>query len=272
MTLLTRAYQCVDSISGWPLIRNQQRREYEGIFAANKDANLFRGVFDTFDAAQASAPATRPLGYDNSAAAAMYMDRTRKTYPTDYPVMFWLQKLFSEGCARCFDLGGHIGVSYYAYRRYLNYPATLKWTVQDVPAVVEQGKKIAIEKDRDGYLSFANNFQEADGCDVLMAQGSLQYLPDTLAERLQKLSVLPKHLILNLTPLHDRLSYFTLQSIGAAFCPYRITAILDFTKSFEALGYKMIDHWNNPDKSCPIPFYAEHSLDGYHGFYFRQEN
>jgi hypothetical protein len=33
----------------------------------------------------------------------------------------------------------------------------------------------------------------------------------------------------------------------------------------------MVDHWNNPDKSCPIPFYPEHSLDGYHGFYFRLE-
>jgi putative methyltransferase (TIGR04325 family) len=106
---------------------------------------------------------------------------------------------------------------------------------------------------------------------LLMAQGSLQYLPDTLPDRLKKLAAPPRHIILNLTPLHDRLSYFTLQSIGAAFCPYRITAILDFTKSFEALGYKMVDHWNNPDKSCPIPFYPEHSLEGYHGFYFCRE-
>ncbi len=104
MTLLTRAHQGVDNIAEWPLIRNRVRREYDDVFAANKDANLFRGVFDTFEAAEASAPATRPLGYDNSAAASMYMDRTRKTYPTDYPVMFWLQKLFAEGCSQFYDL------------------------------------------------------------------------------------------------------------------------------------------------------------------------
>lgn len=270
MTLLARAHQGVDSIAEWPLIRNRVRREYDDVFAANKDANLFRGVFDTFEAAQASAPATRPLGYDNSAAAGMYVDRTRKTYPTDYPVMFWLQKLIAEGCSKFYDLGGHIGVSYYAYRRYLSYPAMLKWAVHDVPAVMEQGRRVSVEKDRDGYLSFSDHFQDAEGIDLLMAQGSLQYLPDTLPERLQKLAAPPRHIILNLTPLHDRLSYFTLQSIGAAFCPYRISAILDFTKSFEALGYKMVDHWNNPDKSCPIPFYPEHSIEGYHGFYFNR--
>lgn len=269
MTLLTRAHQGVDNIAKWPLIRNRVHREHDESFAANNDANLFRGVFETFSAAEASAPTTRLLGSDNSAAEGMYMDRTRKTYPTDYPVMFWLQKLIAEGCSQFYDLGGHIGVSYYAYRRYLNYPATLKSTVHDVPAVIEQGRRVAAEKDRDGYLSFSDHFQDADGIDLLMAQGSLQYLPDTLPDQLKKLAVPPRHIILNLALLHDRLSYFTLQSAGAAFYPYRITAIFEFVKSFEALGYKM-EHWNNPDKSCPIPFHPDHSLDGYHGFYFNR--
>jgi hypothetical protein len=32
----------------------------------------------------------------------------------------------------------------------------------------------------------------------------------------------------------------------------------------------MVDSWENPDKKCEIPFHPEHSLERYHGFYFRR--
>ena len=264
------AERAVQRLSRWPLLSSWLRGSYERRFAGNRDANLFRGVYASFDEAQSSAPTGLPLGYDNPASAGMYLDRTRRTYPTDYPVMFWLQKLFAGGAKRVFDLGGHIGVSYYAYRRYLDYPAGLEWRVHDVPAVMAQGRKHAAEKDREGRLGFADRFEEADGFDVLTAQGSLQYLPDTLAERLARLAAAPRHLILNLTPLHERESYFTLQSVGTAFCPYRIAAQGEFLKSFDALGYALVDSWENPDKKCEIPFHPERSLDRYHGVYFRR--
>jgi putative methyltransferase (TIGR04325 family) len=260
----------VDRVAGWPVVDGVLRRRYDRVFEANREANLFRGVFGTFDEAARSAPPTRPLGYDNPDSAAMYLDRTRRIYPTDYPVLFWLQKLLAGGCERIFDLGGHIGVSYYAYRRYLDYPARLRWCVHDVPAVMAQGRKFAAEKDRDNRLSFCDRFEEADGFDVLMAQGSLQYLPDTLAERLARLPAPPRHLLLNLAPLHERHSYFTLQSVGTAFCPYRITAAGEFLRSFEELGYALVDTWENPDKNCRIPFHPDRSLDRYHGFHFRR--
>ena len=119
MTAWDEAHRAVERIAGWPVVDGFLRRRYDRAFEASRDANLFRGVFETFDEAARSAPATRPLGYDNPDSAAMYVDRTRRTYPSDYPVMFWLQKLLARGCARLFDLGGHIGVSYYAYRRHL---------------------------------------------------------------------------------------------------------------------------------------------------------
>ena len=257
------------SMARWPGLRTWLERRYERRFAANRDANLFRGVFDAFEAAQASAPRGLPLGYDNPASAAMYVDRTRKTYPTDYPVMFWLQRLFDEGATRLFDLGGHIGVSYYAYRRHLRYPADLRWCVHDVPAVNAQGRTFAAEKDAERRLSFSDRFEAADGVDVLTAQGSLQYLPETLAQRLARLAKPPAHVVLNLTPLHERHGYFTLQSVGTAYCPYRIFAVADFLEGFRQLGYELVDTWDNPDKKCEIPFHPEHSLDRYHGFYFR---
>lgn len=272
MVVLESAHRVVDRFARWPIVNGLLRRKYDRVFAANRDANLFRGVFATYDEARRSAPATLPLGYDNPASASMYIDRTRKTYPTDYPVMFWLNKLLQEGCTRIFDLGGHIGVSYYAYRRYLGYPLAMRWAVHDVPAVVARGRELAAEKDRDGYLMFCDRFQDADGMDILMAQGSLQYLPETLPARLMALRRPPRHLLLNLVPLHDRQSFFTLQSVGTAFCPYRITAVVEFLKSIEELGYTLVDSWENPDKKCRIPFFPDHSLDQYHGFLFTRPN
>ena len=271
MGLIDSARTALDRIAESGALRMAREREYESVFAANRDRNLFRGVFDTFDAAQSSAPPTLPLGYDNPASAAMYMDRTRKTYPTDYPVMFWLAKLIAEGCRTLFDLGGHVGVSYYAYRRYLDYPAQLRWTVHDVPAVMEQGRRIAAEKDADRRLDFADSFDAAGGKDILMALGSLQYLPETLAQRLAQLTRPPRNLVLNLTPIHERDSYFTLQSVGTAFCPYRITAAGEFFRQFDELGYTLVDTWENPDKKCEIPFHADRSLERYHGFFYRRK-
>lgn len=271
MASMTKAHRAIDKLAELPPLRNIVSRRYDRQFENNRGQNLFRGVFSTFNAAASSAPSTRPTGYDNADAAAMYVERSKKIYPTDYPTMFWLQKLFDAACSTCADLGGHIGVSYYAYQQYLSYPANLRWTVYDVPAVMERGRQLAAEKDSEGFLRFDDDFRHVSGVGILIAQGSLQYLPDTLAERLQMLLVMPKHLLLNMTPLHEKVSYFTLQSIGTAFCPYRITALFDFIESIEALGYSMVDHWDNPDKHCEIPFQANHSLDGYHGFYFRHD-
>jgi putative methyltransferase (TIGR04325 family) len=256
--------------TSWPLLRGLQRKRYEKAFAENRDANLFRGVFPSFEAAQASAPKSLPLGYDNPASAEMYMDRTRKVYASDYPILFWLDRLFREGVTSVFDLGGHIGVSYYAYRRFLTYPKTLRWVVHDVPAVVRHGRELAPKMDRDGYLGFSDGFEGADGFDVLFASGSVQYLPETLATRLARLKQAPRHILLNLLPVHERETYFTLQSVGTAFCPYRIASAESALADYQALGYTLVDTWENPEKSCLIPFHPEHSLDRYFGFYFRR--
>jgi putative methyltransferase (TIGR04325 family) len=272
MPVMTRAHQAVERAARWPLLEGILRARYDKQFAAHRGPHhLFRGVYPSFQDALASAPADLPLGYDHPAPAAMYLDRTRKTFPTDYPVLYWLGRLLRSGCTSVMDLGGHIGVSYYAYRKYLDYPPTLRWRVHDVPAVMAQGREFAREKDKEGFLGFADDFAEASGMDIVTAQGSLQYLPDTLPERLERLPKPPPHLILNLTPLHERVSYFTLQSIGAAYCPYRITAIADFLRGYEALGYRVVDSWENPDKKCEIPFHEDHSLERYYGFYLRRE-
>ena len=77
---------------------------------------------------------------------------------------------------------------------------------------------------------------------------------------------LPRHLLVNRLPLHPHESFFTLQSTGFAFCPYRVQSEARFVVSLAALGYSVVDHWNVPELSCQIPFAPERSFKGYQGF------
>lgn len=271
MRPMHHVHRLIDRVSAMPPLRQLFQRLYDAEFARNRWENLFRGVFNTFEAARESAPVTRPIGYDNKDAAEMYANRTKRVYPTDYPMLFWLGILMSKGGRKIVDLGGHIGVSYYAYSNYLCYPSDMRWTVLDVPAVVRHGRELSKEMDKAGMLDFTDQVGDVDGADILIALGSLQYLPETLQERLAKLSSPPQHLLLNLVPIHPQHAYFTLQSIGTAFCPYRIIDLSGFLKSFEALGYTLVDKWENPEKKCTIPFHSARSLDRYYGFFFTRQ-
>jgi putative methyltransferase (TIGR04325 family) len=250
---------------GLPLVGGVLRRDYEERFANNRFGNLFRGVYASFAEAQASVPPTRPVGYDNTEAAAMYRDRTERVHPTDYPVLFWLDRLLPS-VRRLFEFGGHVGVAYYAYRRYLRAPEGLQWTVCDVPAVVEAGRALARERGAEG-LAFTTAPGEADGADLFFASGSLQYVEAPLAELLRPLARRPAHVVVNMTPLHPARTFVTLNSIGTAFCPYLVQGREAFVRGLEGLGYRLVDSWENPEKGCPIPFHPEHSLRGYTGMY-----
>jgi putative methyltransferase (TIGR04325 family) len=254
------------------ILERLKRRKFERQFAGHEEGgfggNLYRGVYATFEEAQASAPAGKPLGYDNPAAAELYLERTRRIYPSDYPVVYWLDRLFRNGLRTVFDFGGHIGLGYYAYRKYVNYPDGMRWTVQDVPAVMARGRELATTMDPDKRLAFADDVSAADGVDVFFSAGALQYLPTTPAEMLAPLKTKPRALLLNLAPLHPSESFYTLQSIGLAFCPYRVLQFGQFVKSLTQLGYVQRDAWENPDKRCTVAFEPGHSIDRYYGFLF----
>lgn len=258
-----------DRAAALPGIRQLLEARFERRFAREvPSTNFYRGVFGTFAEAAASAPSTRPVGYDNTPSAELYRERTRRVYISDYPVMFWLARAFAEGGTRVFDIGGHIGVGYYAYRRYLDYPAALRWRVLDVPAVVASGRAYAAEHDPEHRLEFTERREDVEGCDIVFASGALQYLDYTLADLLGTLRELPKHLVINLMPIHMTESFFTLQNMGTAFCPYRVMSEREFIDGLKALGYTLRDRWENPDRTCKIAFRPEHSLDRYFGFCF----
>jgi len=252
-----------------PGIRQVLEALYERRFASEvPETNFYRGVYASFAEAQASAPHTRPVGYDNAEAAELYRERTRRVYISDYPVLFWLARLFESGASSVFDIGGHIGIGYYAYQRYLRYPEGLRWRVLDVPAVNAAGTAFAREHDKAGRLDFTDRPTDADGYDIVFASGSLQYLDYTLADLIGQLKQPPRHLVINLMPIHMSESFFTLQNMGTAFCPYRVMSEREFIDGLKARGYALQDRWENPDRRCKIAFRPEHSLDRYFGFCF----
>jgi putative methyltransferase (TIGR04325 family) len=247
-------------------LRGPLEARYEQYFASEPKANLFRGVYDTHEDARRDAPPSKPVGYDNPGPAGMYRNILERMELSDYPVLFWISRI--AGARRLFDLGGHVGLRYYGFRSRLELPADFVWQVMDVPAVVEAGRALALEK-KAAHLSFTDRREDMEGADILYATGSLQYLDEPLPAILGRVQRRPAHVILNQTPMHDGPPYYTLQSIGTAFCPYRIEDRPALLAGMEQLGYERVDRWTCPEKTCAIPFHPDHSVRGYDGAYFR---
>lgn len=252
-----------------PLINTVVRRAAVALVRQRflRAGHAFFGVYPTFAAAQAALPRARTHGYDNVQAASFYRDRLERVFPGDYPVLFWLSRCLPLG--RVFDLGGHVGIAFRAYRRYLPTETTGEWLVCDVPAVCEAGRALAQEWGA-ANLQFTTDRARGDGADLLFASGSLQYLEVDLAAIIATYAAPPRQLIVNLLPVSERGTYYTTQTIGVSFCPYRIQSAPELLSATAALGYELVDRWQNAEKRCWIPLYPEHSLDHYEGFYLRR--
>lgn len=240
----------------------EQARQH---FIANRSDNLFFGVYETWEEAQRVAAAYGAVGYDQPATVQMYEARVRKDQH-DYPSVYWLQRSAMEGLRSVFDVGGNIGIKYLAFRDALAPWPDLRWKVQDVTAVIEHGRKLAAERGDAANLSFTDRFDDGEGCDLLFASGVLQYLPQTLGELLAQWRSLPKRIVINTTAIHPEASYFTVNSIGTAFCPYRIQTQASLVRGLSALGYRVRENWTNPDKPLRIPGRPDRSLGAYTGF------
>jgi putative methyltransferase (TIGR04325 family) len=226
----------------------------------------YRGVFDSFAAARASAP-NKKLGFDHVELAHLYDSRIGKAFPSDYPVMFWLSCLLPE-LRSVFDWGGHIGVSYYSYAKYLQFPASLSWRVGDVPQIIKAGAEVAQARGATA-LSFTQHIADADGFDLLLANGSLQFVETAFSESLRALQRPPRHLLINKLPVYDGATFVTLENTIHSYNPYRVGNRAAFVGSIESQGYLLVDEWQTPDISCHIPLHRDRSIPAYSGFYFR---
>jgi len=263
--LIDSLHRRVDALARLPGLAGLVRRQAYAAFLANRERNLFFGVHATFDEAAQAAVACGPAGYDNSASAQLYTHRTRID-AHDYPALYWLSRSLNEGLRSVFDVGGATGIKFIAFRDLLQPCADLRWTVQDVPAMVAQGREQARQRGDDQRLRFSDRFDDGEGHALLYASGVLQYLPATLGELLAGWQRLPRRIVINTTAIHPQHEFFTVNSLGTAFCPYRVQTQASLIRGLGALGYKLREAWTHPGKVMHIPCHPERSLDQYSGY------
>ena len=189
----------------------------------------------------------------------------------DYPILYWLGRLL-ETDSVVVDLGGSIGVSYYAFRDWLDFPEGLSWVVCELPEPAALGRRIAQERQA-RELTFTTDCQVLDGSSILFTAGALQFIESPLASLLSQLKVPPRHIVINRLALCRGLPGFvTLQHTGHSVTPVRVDNFEDFVASMDAIGYALIDSWKNLENSLRVPGHDECALDWFHGMYFRLKN
>ena len=233
----------------------------------------YRGVYNTFSEALESLPSSSRISHnqadihENSAIAELTSCRKLgKLDSIDTPLIPWLKLAFNDS-STVFDLGGNVGVSYYAFKQHLYFPENLRWTVCEVPEIAKAGEKIA-EENNSLELSFTTEFTEADGTDIFLSCGTLQYIEPSLSELLTQLKKKPKHLLINYVPFYDGEPFVTLQNIGYAYSPYKIQNKTEFINSLVSLGYEYVAGWASV-RICSIPFHKDRTVREYSGFYLK---
>lgn len=262
---------------GWPGLAALRRKLYETRFRAGRYHCGYSGSYAGFDAAERALPPGL-AGFDHAAMADIdhYTTAAGGVEPmpaTEYPVLFWLRGALGEGARTLLDLGGYVGHAFRQYDRYLAFPDDFGWTVFDLPHIIRAGQAFAARQP-DQRLRFTTTVDDGCGMDILLAAGSLQYLPGTfLHDRLSSWAKRPRHLIVQRTPLHARHSFVTIQSVitrtgQVSFCPYSVPARADFIGGLLALGYRLVDSWEKP-RRLDVPFHPECRVETYSGLYFR---
>ena len=183
-----------------PIVRDLRRAAYDRRFANNTTSTLFRGNLSWSAAAQASAPATRPIGYDNPESADLYLKRPNideYRLPVD---------VLDRAITRAGD------AAYRRHRRLRRHqvfhvqqvhrlPADIVWRVIDVPAVAARGKAFAAANDAAESLQCSDTLADVEEMNLFFFSGALQYLPESLPEMLDRISRRPARIVINTTPI-----------------------------------------------------------------------
>lgn len=228
-----------------------------------------RGVFSTFEQGWAAARQTGLPGHGDPSQVALHMELAKNLRPSDYAALFWIRAAAHDGKLSVFDFGGNAGNLFYSYSPYLKCFGELDWTVFDIPPVLEQGRRIAAERNPAG-LTFASSPLESRAEQVLLVSGFLHYWEGTIAEFLQQFPTLPRHVIVNRTPLSERKGPFVVvQRTPACAHPCLVRNADALISEFAALQYSLVDRWVAPELRVFLPLFPEHSVSHYSGFCFR---
>lgn len=229
--------------------------------------NWYRGVYSTYSDASDAIDSRFTHGYDTPDVHPEKDKDLETLRPYDLPLLAPLQTAL-ENSVRVIDLGGGVGIHYYAFRKALNFPKGLTWTVCDVPAAIELGQELAACKDENHKnLSFTTDLQTAKHADILITNGALQYIEPSLVTLIHQLLTRPKHIFINYVPCSPGETFFTVQNLGVTRCVYKIQNRRELIYTLEQLGYQLQESWQD-SRTCRIPFHSGRFADGYYGFYF----
>ncbi|WP_218508530.1 methyltransferase, TIGR04325 family [Variovorax sp. dw_308] len=272
MTLTTLSpLQIVRNALGDSLFRPTLMRQSRERFLSPEGMGSHFGVFESFGAAREWLPPSPEFDLDELAVEYVRV-RMKKVYAYDYPVMWWLERAMRNGSTRILDIGGSVGVHYYAYRRHIAMPDDLAWHVVEVPSIAAIGESMAARKGA-RPLAFTTQLQAAlvaSRDDVWLAAGVIQYLDEGRPDRLLKSGTTrPTHLLLNKVPLYNGEDFVTAQNIGGgAFAPVQVYNRDNFIQDIEAMGYTLMDEWTVADRSMNLPGHADRSFPNFTGLYF----
>lgn len=252
----------VEGVSARRLIRALERRLRDSL----QPINGFRGVYESFKAAERAAPSLKPLGYDKAESEHWYLPKFAGVQFGDYPILYWLRSALAE-CRTVLEIGGHMGEAFYGFASVMDYPSGLTWTVLDVPSIAAAGEAFA-EKNGHTAIQFASTLEQVNGAEILLSTGALQYLETDLSTAIADFRIRPRHVLINFIPAYDGAPFVTVQNIGTAYCAYRVFNKKEFVDSLERLGYELVASWKKP-RNFKVPFYPRRSFEAYSGFYFR---
>jgi putative methyltransferase (TIGR04325 family) len=253
-------------------LKDLRRRRYQRLFESQHGYSMHCGVFRSFD--EAIAAASKPGSFDEPRRASEYDDRVDRVFPYDYPVMFWLERaLRSATAARVLDIGGHVGVHYYAYGKYIDFPPELTWCVSEVAEIAKAGK-LRAEQRGVKALEFCTSFADLDSQPpgVILSAGALHYVRQPLLwEVVARAKTKPPHILLNKIPLCAGDDFVSLQNIGSGFAPHYVWNRGELVGRFERLGYRLVDEWKVPERTFRIFDDPVRSFGPYSGVYLRRD-
>jgi putative methyltransferase (TIGR04325 family) len=226
----------------------------------------YRRPFATLDEARQSIAQAPADGHSTTWNITLHAGMPAKPRPSDYAAFYYLAG-HAKKCRRIFDLGGNVGNLFYYYPSFLTFAPDLDWTVQDLPDVIAEGRRIAAQRSATA-LHFTERFSDAEGADLLIVSGSMHYLAVPLSEMISTLKRKPGYVLINRTPLTDSESFATIQDAVDFRVACMVSNRSDILRGFADLGYDLVGDWEAAELSVPLPLHPERTVHAHSGLCF----
>jgi putative methyltransferase (TIGR04325 family) len=227
----------------------------------------YRRVFRSMTEANTVAAHYLEASHECPANVARQIGHGLAARPSDYPVLFHLERILPEA-STLFDLGGNVGNLFYCYSKYISFPDQLVWTVHDLAPTLQLGRQFALERG-EPRLRFTDDLAVFAEHQVLLVSGALHYLEPSLPDLLRTYSGRPAHVIVNRAVVTTVKSVVTVQDSRDSLFACKTVCRRELVAGMGELGYDLVDSWSIPELSLHIPFYPEYSVAEYTGLYFR---